>query len=116
MLSGRADLPGEARSDMQAVHVLADEVLEVPGSLQSQQGHVSQAGPGVFKGRVEPRRLPLLLQRPHALRTPEREQSGDGGCDQDTSFSRYRLALWSILVEDVLHVIEAPIYLPLEEE
>ena len=46
---------------MQAVHVLADEILEVPGSLQSQEGHVSQAGPGIFKCRVKVRRLALFL-------------------------------------------------------
>lgn len=35
------ELPGESRSDMQAVHILADEVLEVAGPLQSKEGHVS---------------------------------------------------------------------------
>ncbi|TNN78123.1 hypothetical protein EYF80_011628 [Liparis tanakae] len=34
-----AGLPGEAGSDMKAVHILADEVLEVAGPLQAQEGH-----------------------------------------------------------------------------
>lgn len=35
------ELPGESRSDMQAVHILADEVFEVAGPLQPKKGHVS---------------------------------------------------------------------------
>jgi len=50
-----AGLPGEAGSDMQAVHILADEILEVAGPLQSQEGHVSEAGSGIFKCGVKVR-------------------------------------------------------------
>lgn len=40
-LQDRAELPGKSRSNMQAIHVLADEVLKIAGPLQSQEGHVS---------------------------------------------------------------------------
>lgn len=40
-LQDRVELPGESRSDMQAVHILADEVFEVAGPLQPKKGHVS---------------------------------------------------------------------------
>lgn len=65
MVSSRPKLPGEPWANMQTIDILADEVLEVSGPMQSQEGQVSETGAGIFKSGIKVRRLALFFQRPH---------------------------------------------------
>lgn len=56
---------------MQPVHVLADQEVEQPHSLQLNQRHVGLRGPSALEGGVELGGQAPLLHRPDAVGTPE---------------------------------------------
>jgi hypothetical protein len=57
---------------VQAVHVLAADVLQLAPLHEAQQGHVGQAGLGIQEADFGPgERLALPLQRPHAVGASE---------------------------------------------